>query len=319
MKYRVLGRTGFQVSEIGFGCWAIGGTGYGPVRDAESREALEMAWEKGVNFYDTADSYGEGHSEELLGEFLKNKPRDKIYIATKTGWDFYHAGGTRKNFSPDYIRFACESSLKRLGVSFIDLYQLHNPSLEIIRDGGVLRVLEDLKKKGSIRAIGLSLHTEEEIDAALCDGRADAFQLAFNLLDQRMSEWAFDQAKRSGIGLVIREPLAFGFLTGKYRADHGFHKQDHRRRFSKELIENNLKKIDRLKTVLTSKRLSLAKAALEFVLQFEQVSTVIPGSKTVAQVLENTEASSHPMLRSEEAYHLREMYYREGIFRRDLF
>jgi len=116
MKYRELGRTGLRVSEIGFGCWAIGGTSYGPTRDEESLEALQTAWEHGVNFYDTADTYGHGHSEELIAQFLRDKPRDQVVIASKAGWDFYHPGGSRKNFELQYIRFACEESLKRLKV-----------------------------------------------------------------------------------------------------------------------------------------------------------------------------------------------------------
>src|SRR3989338_4297843 len=156
MKYRVLGKTGLKISEIGFGCWAIGGTSYGPTKDEDSLQALETAWERGVNFYDTADTYGHGHSEELLAKFLKGKPRDKVIIASKAGWDFYH-GGSRKNFDSDYLRFACDESLKRLGVDTIDLYQLHNPSLELIKEGRVVNVLEELKRAGKIRFIGISI------------------------------------------------------------------------------------------------------------------------------------------------------------------
>jgi aryl-alcohol dehydrogenase-like predicted oxidoreductase len=318
MNDRVLGRTGFRVSEIGFGCWAISGTGYGPTSDRESMEALETAWERGVNFYDTADSYGNGRSERLLGEFLKTKPRGKIFIATKAGWDFYTGGGTRKNFSPDYLRFAWDASIKRLGTEFVDLYQLHNPSVEIIRDGRAIGVLDELKNEGKIHAIGISIHTEEEAEAAVRDGRVDSFQVAFNLLDQRMGGRVFDLARRNQIGIIVREPLAFGFLTGKYRAGHAFHKQDHRRRFRPAQIENNLRKIDRLKDVLFPGGLTLTRAALEFVLQFDEVSTVIPGAKHAAQVLENTEVAVCPMLAKDQAGRLRRMYDEEEIFRRDI-
>ena len=120
MKYRVLGRTQLRVSEIGFGSWAIGGSGYGPTQDEESLDALQAARDKGVNFFDTADTYGQGHSEEVLARFLKEWPRDDFILATKAGWDFYH-GGSKKNFSADYLFFACDQSLKRLGLGFIDL------------------------------------------------------------------------------------------------------------------------------------------------------------------------------------------------------
>ncbi|MFA6600287.1 MAG: aldo/keto reductase [Candidatus Omnitrophota bacterium] len=319
MKTRRLGRTGLEVTEIGFGAWAIGGTGYGPTRDEESLAALETAWQRGVNFFDTADTYGCGRSESLVGRFLRGKPRHQIFIATKAGWDFYHAGGTRKNFHPSYVRFACEESLKRLGIDSIDLYQLHNPSLDILRAGESVGALEALKREGKIRFIGVSAHTEEEAEAAIADGRVDALQLVFNLLDQQMGAKVFDLAFRSGIGIIVREPLAYGFLSGKYKPGHAFHKDDHRRRFTREVLETNLKKIEILKRIMTTERLPMAQAALEYILQFPQVATVIPGAKTAAQVTENTEASLRPRLRSEEAYHLRDLYSREPIFREHVF
>ncbi len=318
MRYRKLGRTNLQVSEIGFGAWAIGGNGYGVTDDRESLAALEKAWERGVNFYDTADTYGQGHSETLVAQFLKGKPRHEVILASKCGWDFYH-GGSRKNFDPDYIRFACAESLKRLQVEAIDLYQLHNPSLELICAGHALAAMEELKGQGKIRFIGISVHTPEEALRAIEDGRVDTLQLKFNLLDQRMEEKVLEAAKDKNIGVVVREPLAYGFLTGKYAAGHSFEKDDHRRRFTRETIEANLKKIERLKQVLGTERLTLARAALEYVLQFEQVSTVIPGAKTPAQVFENTEASIHPALRIEEASHLREIYQRDPLFKEGFF
>jgi aryl-alcohol dehydrogenase-like predicted oxidoreductase len=317
MQYRTLGRTGLNVSEIGFGCWAIGGTSYGPTKDEESLEALETAWEHGVNFYDTADTYGHGHSETLLAQFLKKKPHHEIILATKVGWDFYH-GGSKKNFDPDYIRFACEESLKRLAIETIDLYHLHNPSLELIQQGEAIGVLERLKAEGKIRFIGISIHKEEEGLVALRDGRADTLQLIFNLLDQRMVARVFPEAKSKGIGIIAREPLACGILTGKYTAAHEFSKDDHRRRWTKEKLALDLKKLERLKTTLPTKRLSLVRAALEYVLDFEEVATVIPGAKTKAQVLENLLASEDPELRIEEASHLRDLYHREEIFKTGL-
>src|SRR3989338_1409237 len=183
MKYRILGRTGLKVSEMGFGAWAIGGTSYGPTRDEDSLEALETAWGHGVNFFDTADTYGHGHSEELIGRFLKGK-RDEAVIATKAGWDFYH-GGSRQNFDPDYLRFACGESLRRLQTDRIDLYQLHNPKLEALERGTLFQVLDELKKEGKIRFYGVSVHTPSEALAVIRSGKADTLQLIFNLIDQR--------------------------------------------------------------------------------------------------------------------------------------
>lgn len=318
MKYRQLGRTGLQVSEIGFGCWAIGGTSYGPTKDSESLEALETAWDHGVNFFDTADTYGHGHSEDLLAKFLKNKLRDKVVVASKVGWDFYHPGGSRKNFGLDYIRFAIDESLKRLEIKYLDLYQLHNPSLELIREGKIIGVLEELKQQGKIRFIGISIHKEEEALAAIDDGRVDALQLVFNLLDQKMADRVFAYAQDKNIGVIVREPLACGFLTGKYTADHVFAKDDHRRRWLKDKLENEMKKIEQIKTALPSGRVSLTQAALEFVLGFDEVSVVIPGAKTREQVLQNLLAAEHPCLRAQEAFNLRELYKREDLFKRSL-
>ncbi len=315
MKYRTLGRTGIPVSEVGFGCWAIGGTSYGPTDDAQSMEALKAAWNGGVTFFDTADTYGHGHSEELLAKFFKDKPRDKFSVASKAGWDFYH-GGSKKNFDPEYLRFACEQSLKRLQLNEIDLYQLHNPSLEKIKAGEIVGVLDDLKKQGKIRFIGISVHTEEDALAAMEDPRVDSLQVIFNLVDQRMAEKVFPMAKAKKIGIIVREPLACGLLTGKYRPGHKFAKTDHRNRWTLEKLELEYTKLSKLTAILATQRLTLTRAALEYILDFDTVSTVIPGAKTVDQVAENILASNDPKLRIEESYHLREIYQREEIFKK---
>ena len=317
MKERLLGRTGLRISEIGFGCWAIGGGSYGKVRDEDSLEALETAWASGVNFFDTADIYGEGHSEALVGKFLKDKPRDKILIATKGGWDFYH-GAHKKNFSSEHLRFACEQSLKRLGIETLDLYQLHNPSLELIRGKEIVGVLEKLKKEGKIRFIGISVHTEAEALAALEDSRVEALQVIFNLLDQRMAKKVFPEALKKGVGIIAREPLASGLLSGKYGPEHEFPKDDHRRRWGREKREADWQKIQRAQQELGSGTSSLPQAALEFILSFKAVSTVIPGAKTKAQALENVAASLKPSLDREAVSRWESLYANEEIFQKGL-
>ena len=316
MKYRILGRTGLKVSEIGFGAWAIGGTGYGPTNDQESLQALQTAFEKGVNFFDTADVYGDGWSESLLAEFLKGKKRDEVIIASKAGWDFYH-DGNRKNFNSDYLTYACEESLKRLKIEAIDVYQLHNPSLELIKKGEALGALQKLQKAGKIRFIGISIHSEEEGVAAMEDGRVDTLQLVFHLLNQKMADKVFAKAKEKNTGLIAREPLACGLLSGKYQPGHEFVKTDHRRRWTLERMELEFQKIEKIKKVLPTERFSLARAALEYILDFEEISTVIPGVKTKEQALENIKASTDPRLRSQEAFQIRELYQREEIFRQE--
>ncbi len=318
MKTRPLGRTGLFVSEIGFGSWAIGGSGYGPTQDEESLDALQAAREHGVNFFDTADTYGNGHSEELLGRFFKTISRGEFVVATKAGWDFYH-GGSRKNFDPAYLPFACEQSLKRLNLDSIDLYQLHNPNLDLILQGDAVGALAKLKAQGKIRFIGISVHKEEEALAAMQDSRVDALQVMFNLLDQRMAGKVFAEAAARKIGMLVREPLACGLLSGKYTsADHEFHKEDHRRRWTRAKKEIDLKKIERLRPVLSTGRLTLAQAALEFILDHSAVSTVIPGAKTRDQVEQNLKASQEPCLRIQQAAQLRDLFRREPLFQEGL-
>jgi len=335
MKERRFGKTDLRISEIGFGCWAIGGNAYGPVRDKDSLEALAAAWDSGVNFFDTADIYGEGHSEELLGKFLKGRSRDRLILATKCGWDFYSPSqkrlsflsgsseklnhtGHRKNFDAGYIRFACEQSLKRLGTDVIDLFQLHNPSRELIRKGELVSVLEELKKEGKIRFIGISVHTEDEALAVLEDPRVQAIQIIFNLLDQRMAVKVLPEAERKNVGVIVREALASGLLSGKYASTHEFPKDDHRRRWVPEKREADWQKIQFIQKTLRSGTLSLPKAALGFTLAFGAVSTVIAGAKTRAQVLENVAASLQPVLNQEDIGRLKELYAREKIFREGL-
>lgn len=317
MKKRCLGRTGLRVPEIGFGGWPISGRSYGPVRDEDSLDALEAAWDSGVRFFDTADVYGEGHGEVLLGSFLKKKPRDGIVIATKGGWDFYQ-GGHKKKFTRDHLRFACEKSLQRLSVGTIDLYQLHNPSLKALREEGVLDILESFQKEGKIRFIGVSVHTEKEALAALEDPRIHTIQAAFNLLDQRMAGKVFCEAQKKGVGVVIREPLASGILGGHYLPSHEFPKDDHRRRWVPEKRKSDWQKVECFKGFLEGKKITLARAALEFTLAFDAVSVVIPGAKTCAQVLENIQASAQPALSREDITRLEELYAKEEIFRKDM-
>lgn len=317
MKLRPLGKTGLEVSEIGFGSWAIGGNSYGDVRDEESLEALSTAYERGVNFFDTADIYGFGHSEELLGRLLARCQRDKILIATKAGHDFYH-DGVKKNFASTYLRYACEQSLKRLKIDYIDVYQLHNPTPEILRQGDAVKLLQDLKTEGKIRHIGISVHSEAEAQLALQDPRVEVLQVIFNFLDQRMAERIFPAAQKSGIGIIAREPLACGVLTEKYQAAHVFPKNDHRCGWSGEKKALDQRKIEKIRTVLITRRLSMARAAIEYVLEFEAVSTVIPGAKNKTQTLENLLATEDPRLRSQESSQLRDLYQREAIFKEGL-
>src|SRR5262249_27215274 len=224
MRYREFGNTGIKVSEIGFGAWAIGGNehgnSYGPTEDKMSLEAVAKALELGCNFFDTADVYGCGHSEELLGKALRSV-RDRVVIATKVGGNFYSGRG-RQDFSPDYVRFAIEKSLERLQTDYLDVYQLHNPPLKLIERAETYAVLKELKREGKIRAWGVSIFDPVEGLAAIKLGNPDCIQVVYNIFTTKAADELFQRAQQVGCALIGREPLANGFLSGKYNDDSQF-------------------------------------------------------------------------------------------------
>jgi aryl-alcohol dehydrogenase-like predicted oxidoreductase len=302
MKYRTLGRTNFSVSEIGFGAWAIGGNqfgnSYGTTKDSESIEALQYAVDQGCNFIDTADVYGHGHSEELIGKALEGI-RKEIFIATKVGGDFYHSP-SRQNFDAEYIRFALENSLKRLNTDYIDLYQLHNPPLYLIQDGGVFEILYKLKSEGYIRAIGLSIFDPTEGVAAIRNDSIDCLQVVFNIFNRQAAKDVFPLATENNIGVIAREPLNNGILTGKFSGDEYFEEGDIRSKWTQKYFEHLVYFTQSLKNRVKTEDRSLAQTAIQFVLAQSAVATVIPGMKTTDQVRENLRSIHQKQLSEED-------------------
>jgi aryl-alcohol dehydrogenase-like predicted oxidoreductase len=301
VRQRRLGRTNLQVSEIGFGAWAIGGNkhghSYGPTDNAESLRAVAQALDLGCTFFDTADLYGHGLSEKLLGQALQ-KQRHACVIATKVGGDFYH-GPFRKNFDPDYIRFALEKSLERLRTDYIDIYQLHNPPLMMLERGAHYAVLDELKQEGKIRYYGVSVHDAYEGTMAIATDKPDVIQVAYNFLRQDPREELFPLAQEYDIGLIIREPLANGMLTGKYTATTTFGEGDMRTEWPPEFLALQARLAEKARFLITPER-TLAQAVLRFVLDAPAVSVVIPGMKTVAQAVENLAVSELASLTEDE-------------------
>lgn len=312
MKTRVLGRTGLRVSEIGFGAWAIGGNAhgnsYGPTADADSIDAVRRAIDLGVTFFDTADVYGWGHSEELLGQALVGR-RDEVLLATKVGGDFYH-GGVRMNFDPGYIAFALERSLKRLQTDRVDLYQLHNPPAEMMGDPATYDVLEGLKAEHKIDHYGVSVH--EPFEGRLCieAGRPEVLQIPFSLFRQESIEELFAEARKANVGIIAREPLGNGFLAGKIRPDARFPPGDIRHHWPASMIEARAMAAERLSFLARPGR-TMAQAALRFVLAFPEISVTIPGAKTATQVDENARASKAPALTEDEIRKARALFGRD--------
>jgi aryl-alcohol dehydrogenase-like predicted oxidoreductase len=281
MRYRTLGSTGLSVSEIGFGAWAIGagsgkGVAYGPVRDEESIAAIRKSLDLGITLFDTADVYGHGHSETLLGQTL---PRD-VVVASKVGYHFA-ATPIRSVFTRDHIVAACEAGLQRLRRDVIDVYQLHNPTEA---DLDALEVLQDLKKQGKIRFAGVSIATPAEARAAAARG-ADTIQLVYNYIDQ-------DQRAALGCGpaIIVREPLSRGMLSGKFGADATFPESDIRSRYAPAEYRRRVQAAEEFRA-LKHPGLTMVQAALKFVLAEPRVGVVIPGIKTAAQAEENAAAS----------------------------
>lgn len=306
MKYRTLGKTGPKVSEVGFGAWAIGGNSfgnsYGPTDDKTSIETIRKALDLGCNFFDTADAYGHGHSEELLGTALKETRRDVI-IATKVGADFYH-DRARMNFNPDYLSFALAKSCERLQTDYVDLYQLHNPPIQLLRNPKTFQSLDKLVDTGKIRHYGVSIHDPEEGLVAIRNGHPTAIQVVFNILRQEAKNRLFQAAKDSGVAIIAREPLSNGFLAGKFNADSTFPPGDIRFNFPRNYFHSLVKAAELLR-FLELKNRTLAQASLRFVLDHKEISTVIPGAKTPQQAEEDMGASDVSSLNGEDLLRIR--------------
>lgn len=307
MNYRRLGRTELMVSEVGFGGLPIGGLRWGDVRDEYSLAALRHAFDLGINFFDTADIYGRGHSEELLAQAL-GPVRPNILIATKVGIDFYHGEPARPNFDPAYIRTALEHSLERLRTDYVDLYQLHNPPQKLARDERAWETLRELRDAGKVRCFGVSCRTANDarayIRAAQAQGDTRAFgdtlQVAYNLLDQEAAaKDVFVQAHRDDWGIISRVPLASGALTGKYSATHHFPPNDFRAGWSAERLAQTARDVQALRFLEKPGR-TMAQAAIAFCLSQPAVGTVISGAKTTEQIAENAAAADLAPLSDEE-------------------
>ena len=318
MKYRELGRTGWKVSEISFGAWAIGGT-WGKVNDQESLAALHAALDGGVNFFDTADVYGDGHSERLLAKLRKER-KDKFYIATKAGRRLnpHTADGYNR---PNLTAFI-ERSLKNLDADAIDLLQLHCPPVEVLYRPEVFGILDDLVKAGKLRHYGVSVEKVEEALKAIEFPGVQTIQIIFNIFRQRPAELFFPEAQRRKVGILARMPLASGLLSGKMTRDRQFTKDDHRNfnrqgeafdrgeTFSGVDFETGLRAVDELKAFVP-KGATLAQLALRWILEFPAVTCAIPGAKRPDQVAENIAASDLKPLSKSTLKAIRAIYDNE--------
>ena len=317
MEYHELGRTGWKVSAISFGCWAIGGT-WGNVDDKESLAALHRALDLGVNFFDTADVYGDGRSERLLAQ-LHRERRDEFYIATKAGrrLDPHIASGYNRQNLTAFV----ERSLKNLDVEIIDLLQLHCPPTEVYYTPDVFGILDELVKAGKIRFYGVSVEKVEEALKAIEYPQVQSVQIIFNIFRQRPADLFFSEAQRRRVGILARVPLASGLLTGKLTRESKFAADDHRtfnrqggsfdrgETFSGLDYEAGLQAVEALRPLLPPEQ-ALAQLALRWILMFPAVTCAIPGAKRPQQAEENIQAASRPPLTEITMAGIKDIYNR---------
>lgn len=297
MNYRKFGNTDLMVSEIGFGTWAIGGgsmvgdtpIGWGNADDQQSKEALLRALDAGINFFDTADIYGLGHSEELIGSVINN--RKDVVIASKVG-NVSRNGNFTTDYRKKYILQACEESLKRLKRETIDYYQLHTARLEDLKKGECIEAMDQLIKAGKIRYWGLSLPTFNPFPEAhylMSHLSGSGFQLVLNIIN-RAAIPLIKEVYSAGYAIIARMPLQFGLLSGKFNSGMNFPDNDHRKhRLSEEIIEEYLRIQPVLSQLSDRYNMTQAQFALSYILSYREVSTVIPGIRTAGQVFLNTE------------------------------
>lgn len=315
MKYRELGNTGIEVSQIGLGTWQLGGTadlggkaiGWANVDDQSSLRTLERAYELGITLFDTADAYGRGHSEELIGKTFRGR-RDKIVISSKFGNREMKDGSWGKDFSPSYLRTALEASLRRLNTDYIDLYHMHSPRDNSWMKEDTVAELEKLRGEGKIRAFGLSVKPPEAgdpevqaLEAMNAYPELSFFQIVYNILEQAPAQSFFPRAMEMQRGIIVRVPLASGFLSGKITRETRFPKKDNRHdRYPPERIESLAKLVDSLSFLHIPGKRSLAQAALQYVLAHPGITTVIPGARIPEQVEANAAALEAPGLTESE-------------------
>lgn len=315
MQYRTLGKTGYEVSVIGFGAWAIGGS-WGRVDDRESIAALHTAIDNGVNFIDTADVYGDGRSERLVAQVARERS-ERIYIATKTGRRL--DPHTADAYTPQAIEGFIDDSLKNMGLETLDLVQLHCPPTDVYYRPDLFESLEEIKRKGKIRHWGVSVERVEEAIKAIEYPGCASVQIIYNIFRQRPAEVFFPLARERNVGILARLPLSSGMLTGKLRRDSRFEPDDHRsfnhhgeafdrgETFSGIDYEKQLDAVEALRPLVPG-GMTMAQFALRWILMNEQVTCAIPGARNPEQALQNAQAGGLDALGQETMQAVRRLY-----------
>jgi aryl-alcohol dehydrogenase-like predicted oxidoreductase len=318
MRYRLLGKTGFSISEISLGTWQVGGKWGEPFSDANADAILDAAVDAGVNFIDTADVYGDGASEAAVGRLLRRRS-ERLFVATKCGRRLQPH--TADAYQPAALRGFVEDSLRNMGLETLDLVQLHCPPTEVFYRPEIFELFDRLREEGKVQHLGVSVEKVEEGLKAIEYPNVATLQVIFNMFRQRPAELLFTEAKRREVGVIVRVPLASGLLTGKFGLQTQFAPDDHRNfnrdgaafdkgeTFAGVDYATGLAAVEELKALFPG-RGELAAAALRWVLMFDAVSCVIPGASRPEQLSNNVAAGELPALTDAHMTAVREVYDR---------
>lgn len=317
MKYRTLGKSGIKVSEIGFGAWTIGLDWWGKkIDDAEAIRMLKKAYDVGINFYETADMYGKGKSEKLMAQAFKDMRGEVIY-STKWGYDMYGAeqighSELPQKHDPEFLNFALAQSLERLQTDYVDVYSLHNPKMDAIKNDPLFNALDSLVAKGTIKshgaALGPAIGWKEEGIEAIKTRNITCLQTVYNILEQDPGRDFMKEAERRNVGIMVRVPDASGLLTGKVTADTAFDKNDHRSFRKREFILEAMKKIENMKPLADAKGWNITQLAIKFILSQKQISVVLPTMISVEEIEMFASISDGSYMEKSEATKMEEMY-----------
>ncbi|KJD34534.1 aldo/keto reductase [Tamlana nanhaiensis] len=319
MKTRKLGDNGFNVSEVGLGCWQLGADWGDDISKEKAFKILDEAVKNGITFFDTADVYGNGKSESLIGEFLKTCDTP-IRVATKFG---RAANSYPDKYSKAILRQTVEESIARLGVASLDLLQLHCIPTEYLKDGAIFNWLRELQQEGLIKHFGASVETVEEGLICIEQEGLLSLQVIFNVFRQKLISELFPKAKEKGVGIIVRLPLASGLLTGKFNANTTFPENDHRNynkdgeafnvgeTFAGLPFLDGLNFVETIKDDILPNDLNMVQLALRYILDFDAVSTIIPGASSENQVISNASVSSLDNLSNETHKKLKALYTNE--------
>ncbi len=317
MNYRQLPRTDLHLPEVGFGGWTVGTDWWGRIEESDKVRLLEQAVELGITFFDTADTYGEGYGEEILGKALRRQSHD-IVIATKFGYDFYdsierigHQERTQK-FEPEFIRFALEQSLRRLKRDYVDIYQLHNPRMDAVENDEVFDLLDTLVKEGKIRYYGSALGPDigwfEEGEASMRERHVPSLQIIYSILEQEPARRFFPVAQEEQVGLISRVPHASEVLTDRYSQPPSFEPGDHRSHRKQEWLVGALKKAEQVKFLAEDTGRTMAQSAIKFCLAQGAIVSVLPNITNMDELAEYAAAPETPDLTTEELEQLDDLW-----------